>query len=88
MLDLAFGVATDVATVTQDDFEARWKTFRRKIRDRTRELSEEGHTVRGFYVFPEQRDGLRHVLRRVHVLLENEKPIEFYLAVRTRSSKS
>ncbi len=24
------------------------------------------------------------VLRRVHVLLENEEPIEFYLAVKTR----
>ncbi len=30
------------------------------------------------------RDGLRHVLRRVHVLLGNEEPIEFYLAVKTR----
>ncbi len=79
---MAFGVATDVAQ--QDDFEARWKTFRRRLRNRIRELCEDGHVVRGCYIFPERRDGLRHVLRRVHVLLENEEPIEFYLAVRTR----
>ncbi len=79
---MAFGVATDVAQ--QDDLEARWKTFRRRLRDRIRELCEDGHVVRGCYIFPERRQGLRHVLRRVHVLLADEEPIEFYLAVRTR----
>ena len=79
---MAFGVATVMAQ--QNAFEARWLTFRRKLRGCIRELSFDGHKVRGCYIFPERRDGLRHVLRRVHVLLANEEPIEFYLAVRTR----
>lgn len=66
----------------EDDFEARWKTFRRRLRDRFRELCEDGHVVRGCYMFPERGNGLRHVMRRVHVLLANEEPIEFYLVVR------
>lgn len=67
----------------QNAFEARWLTFRRKLRERTRELCEDGHVVQACYIFPERRDGLRHV-RRVHLLLANEEPIEFYLSVRTR----
>ena len=78
---MAFGVATVMAQ--QNAFEARWLTFRRKLRGCIRELSFDGHKVRGCYSFPERRDG-RRVLRRVHVLLEGEEPVEFYLAVRTR----
>ncbi len=78
---MAFGVATVMAQ--QDKFEARWKTFRRRLRGRIRELCVDGQVVRGCYIFPERRDG-RRVLRRVHVLLESEEPVEFCLSVRTR----
>src|SRR5205807_10467946 len=70
---MAFGVATVMAQ--QNAFEARWLTFRRKLRGCIRELSFDGHKVRGCYIFPERRDG-RRVLRRVHVLLEGEEPGE------------
>src|SRR2546429_9481096 len=58
---MAFGVATVMAQ--QNAFEARWLTFRRKLRGCIRELSFDGHKVRGCYIFPERRDG-RRVLRR------------------------
>src|SRR2546421_10471036 len=61
---MAFGVATVMAQ--QNAFEARWLTFRRKLRGCIRELSFDGHKVRGCYIFPERRDG-RRVLRRVAV---------------------
>jgi hypothetical protein len=67
----------------QDAFELRWKNFRRKFRARFRELCIEGHVMQAAYIFPECRVG-RCVMRRVHVVLEGEEPVEFYLNVRAR----
>src|SRR5437660_12568635 len=78
---MAFGVATVMAQ--QNAFEARWLTFRRKLRGCIRELSFDGHKVRGCYIFPERRDG-RRVLRRGDVLLEGEEAVAIYLRAITR----
>jgi hypothetical protein len=75
-------MAPDVATMAHD-FEARWLTFRRKFKRRFKEICVDGHKVNCVYIFPECRMG-DAVLRRVHVILEGEEPVEFYLAVKTR----
>jgi len=72
---VASGTACGVAPDWQDDTDARWDAFRERLRNRHREIAEDGHEVLGCHIRPEGRDGLRHV----HVLLKNEEPIEFFL---------
>src|SRR2546429_6529313 len=78
---MAFGVATVMAQ--QNAFEARWLTFRRKLRGCIRELSFDGHKVRGCYIFPERRDG-RRVLRRGGRFLLGGGPGGFFLPLLSR----
>src|SRR2546429_4854258 len=79
---MAFGVATVMAQ--QNAFEARWLTFRRKLRGCIRELSFDGHKVRGCYIFPERRDG-RRVLRRGAGLLPGDEAVGVFLSPQARN---
>lgn len=72
---VATGAACGVAGQWQDNADARWDAFRERLGTRLREIAEDGHEVKGCYIRPEGRNGLRHV----HVLLKNEEPIESYL---------
>jgi hypothetical protein len=40
-------------TAWQDDFEARWDAFRERLRNRMREIAEDGHNVNPFAENPQ-----------------------------------
>ena len=72
---VAGALDTPLTLTWRDDYEARWDALRERLGVRLREIAIDGHKVKGCYIRPEGRDGLRHV----HVLLKNEEPIEFFL---------
>jgi hypothetical protein len=59
-----------------DDAETRWDAFRERLRDRLREIAEDGHEVKGCCISRDYEDGQP---RFVVVWLTDEDPIEFYL---------